>query len=85
MDKSRSDDQIIAEILIIKESSGDEVCIITGDSLLKRKARAHHIKSVPPSESWRRDQKDPKDKKIRELEELIKKSIPEVELCLGNN
>jgi hypothetical protein len=47
LDKSRSDDNIIAEILMIKESCGDEICIITEDSLLKRKARAHQIKFVP--------------------------------------
>ena len=85
LDKSRSDDNIISEILMIKESCGDEICIVTEDSLLKRKARAHRIKFVPPPESWRRDQKDPKDKKIRELEELVKKTIPEVKLCLREN
>jgi hypothetical protein len=82
LDKSRSDDNIIAKILMIKDSCGDEICIVTADSLLKRKARAHQIKFVPPPEDWRRDQKDPKDKKIRELEELVKKTIPEVKLCL---
>jgi hypothetical protein len=85
LDKSRSDDNIIAEILMIKKLCGDEICIVTEDSLLKRKARAHQIKFIPPPEDWRRDQKDPKDKKIRELEELIKKTIPEVKLCLRDN
>ena len=81
LDKSRSDDNIIAELLSINDLN-NKICIVTEDSLMKRKAKARKITPITPPEEWRREQKDPRDKKIAELQALIEQKIPEVKLRL---
>lgn len=81
--ESISDDKIIAEILALKKQGNtDELCLITDDLGMELKAKAYGIKVLSPPYDWIRETKDPRDKKIKELEDFITKNYPELNLWL---
>lgn len=82
LDKSIQDDWIIAEVLSLKNSTNEEIVIVTGDLGLKLKAESVCIPVKRAPDGWMRQIQDPRDKKIMELEQLVKKSYPEVKLYL---
>jgi hypothetical protein len=85
LNSQNADDRIIAEVLQInKVSKGNDICIVTADYGLEIKAKNHDIKVMPPIEAWKRKLKDPRDKEIEKLKEIIKNTIPQVKLCFYN-
>ena len=75
------DDRIITEILhLIEPTDEEETCFVTADFGLELKARAHGIHVIAPPDDWIRETKDPRDKKIKELEAFIKSAYPDTRL-----
>jgi len=85
LNSQNADDRIIAEVLQLnKVSKGNDICIVTADYGLELKAKNHNIKVMPPIEAWKRKLKDPRDKEIEKLKEIIKNTVPKVKLCFYN-
>ncbi len=85
LNPQNADDRIIAEVLLLnKASKDDDACIVTADFGLEIKAQNHHIRVIPPLDAWKRKPKDPRDKEIEKLKDIIKTTIPEVKLCFYN-
>lgn len=88
LNPQNADDRIIAEILQLnKASKDDRAYLVTADFGLEIKAQNHYIDVVSPPETWKRKLKDPREKKIEELEQLTETTIPKVKLCFpeGND
>ena len=78
LNNSNKDHRIIAEILRIKTQFKDEnICIVTADMNMELQAENFNIKVICPPDGWLLKIKDPRDKRISELE----KTIPKVRLC----
>ena len=76
-----SDDKIISETLVlINQEPKEEICLVTADLGVELKAKTRGINVISPPEDWIRETRDPRDKKIKELEDYIKKTYPELKL-----
>ncbi len=85
LNSQNADDRIIAEILVLnKASKDDDACIVTADFGLEIKAQNYNIRVIPPFEAWKRKLKDPREKEIEKLKEIIKNKIPELKLIFYN-
>jgi hypothetical protein len=80
LNESNKDDKIIAEILTFQRDVNEEICLITADVGLTLKAKSRGIRVLPPPPEWEIKGKDPRDKRIKELEEFIQKNYPELKL-----
>ena len=82
LNEYNKDDKIIAEILTLNaQVNGEELWLVTADFGMELKAKAHGINAISPPDDWIRETKDPRDKKIKELEDFIKKAYPDTKLC----
>jgi len=85
LNKSIKDDRILAEILALKNED-DNLIFVTADRIPRMKAESLGITTKIAPHEWMRDIKDTRDKKIRALEEEIKRlkkaSLPKVKLYL---
>jgi len=87
LDPTRSDDQIIAEVLNFRDSHpSDEVFLLTNDTGPMLTARYHGVGSVPIPDSWLLEpEPDQRDKTIQEMKrrlDTLERSSPKIEISV---
>ncbi len=86
--EKNQDNIIITEILALKKlKAQDDICLVTADLGMKLKAKANCLKVVAPPKEWKKEIKDPRDKKIVQQDETIKKlqtKMPDVQILLSS-